>query len=53
MRKTVEIKMVPTGFEVVTGRHTHSYRCLDDALTAAQEWLHRAQQIRELSNSID
>lgn len=53
MSKTVEIGMTPNGFEVTMGGRSDRFACLAEALVAAQEWLRRAQELRELSERID
>jgi hypothetical protein len=51
--KTVEIGMTPSGFEVTIGGRSDRFARLDEALVVAQEWLRRAQELRELSTRIE
>ncbi len=53
MLKTVEIEMTLSGFEVTIGGRSDKFALLDEALVVAQEWLRRAQELRELSARID
>ncbi len=53
MMKTVEIGMTPSGFEVTIGGRSDRFAGLDEALVVAQEWLRRAQELRELSTCIE
>lgn len=52
MPKTIEIKMTQSGFDVVTGGRTASFKRLEDAVGFARCHLERAQEIRELSARI-
>lgn len=53
MLKRVEIGMTPSGFEVTIGGRSDRFALLDEALVVAQEWLRRAQEVRELSTRIE
>ncbi len=53
MLKTVEISMTPSGFEVTIAGRSERFAILDQALVVAQEWLRRAQELRELSTRIE
>jgi hypothetical protein len=43
MKKTVEIRMTPSGFQVTIGDRSDGFALLDQALVVAHDWLRRAR----------